>query len=81
MDYDWLPWIFTEGVIIRAACLNVKRIEHQGEQKSCLKTSSHCKKKKKKIKSLIFGDDVQLCELREDVRAAATYLQALWWIT
>ena len=45
MDYDWLPWIFMEGVIIRVACLNVKRIEHQGEQKSCLKTSSHCKKR------------------------------------
>jgi len=34
-----------EGVIMRVACLNVKRIEHQGEQKSCLKTSSHCKKR------------------------------------
>ena len=45
MDYDWLPWIFTEGVIVRVACLNVKRMEHQGEQKSCLKTSSHCKKR------------------------------------
>ena len=47
MDYDWLPWIFMEGVIMRVACLNVKRIEHQGEQKSCLKTSSHCKKRNK----------------------------------
>lgn len=45
MDYDWLPWIFMEGVIIRVACLNVKRIEHQGEQKSCPKTSSHCKER------------------------------------
>jgi hypothetical protein len=25
----------------------------------------------------MFSDDVQLCELHEDVRAAVTYLQAL----
>jgi len=49
-----------EGVIIRVACLNVKRIEHQGEQKSCLKTSSHCKKNKiNKIKKSSF-----LCSVR-----------------